>query len=142
MQRFLPSLKLNYFDKATQTKKTISTQPINIQVDKASPVIAATTETLVKPDNKTPVNNKLKYYYLLLGLVIGALISFLSIKLNNRQKPEKNQDLIKQIKSSKGYKALFESGFLMIIHIYAKVSNSKFKIFLLRKSSKTYSEVA
>jgi hypothetical protein len=69
---------------------------------KASPVIAATTETLVKPDNKTPVNNKLKYYYLLLGLVIGALISFLSIKLNNRQKPEKNQDLIKQIKSSKG----------------------------------------
>jgi hypothetical protein len=49
----------------------------------ASPVIAATTETLVKPDNKTPVNNKLKYYYLLLGLIIGALISFLSIKLNN-----------------------------------------------------------
>lgn len=104
----IPSLKLNYFDKATQTKKTISSQPINIQVDKASPVIAATTETLVKPDNKTPVNNKLKYYYLLLGLIIGALISFLSIKLNNRQKPEKNQDLIRQIKSSKGDKALFD----------------------------------
>ncbi|WP_212743995.1 BatD family protein [Bathymodiolus heckerae thiotrophic gill symbiont] len=103
----IPSLKLNYFDKTTQTKKTINTQPINIQVDKASPVIA-TTETLVKPDNKTPVNNKLKYYYLLLGLVIGALISFLSIKLNNRQKPAKNQDLIKQIKSSKGDKALFD----------------------------------
>jgi hypothetical protein len=40
--------------------------------------------------------------------IIGALISFLSIKLNNRQKPEKNQDLIKQIKSSKGDKALFD----------------------------------
>ncbi|CAC9604907.1 hypothetical protein [uncultured Gammaproteobacteria bacterium] len=34
---------------------------------------------------------------------------------------------------------LIKSGFLMIIHIYAKVSNSKFKIFLLRKSSKTCS---
>jgi hypothetical protein len=39
---------------------------------------------------------------------IGALISFLRIKLNNRQKPEKNQDLIRQIKFSKGDKALFD----------------------------------
>jgi hypothetical protein len=29
----IPSLKLDYFDKKTQTKKTLSTQPINIQVD-------------------------------------------------------------------------------------------------------------
>jgi hypothetical protein len=43
-----------------------------------------------------------------LGFIIGALVSFLSIKLSHRQKPDKNQDLIKQIKSSKGNKALFD----------------------------------
>ncbi|CAB5496025.1 hypothetical protein THERMOT_438 [Bathymodiolus thermophilus thioautotrophic gill symbiont] len=104
----IPSLKLDYFDKITQTKKTISTQPINIKVDKSSPIITATTTTIVKPDNKAPVNSTLKYYYLLLGLIIGALVSFLSIKLSHRQKLDKNQDLIKQIKSSKGNKALFD----------------------------------
>jgi hypothetical protein len=108
----IPSLKLDYFDKKTQTKKTLSTQPINIQVDKVTPIIA-TTETITTPDNKTPdnktpVNNKLKYYYLLFGLIIGALISFLGIRLNSKPAPEKNQDLIKQIKSSKGDKALFD----------------------------------
>jgi hypothetical protein len=41
-------------------------------------------------------------------LIIGALISFLGIKLNSKPTPEKNQDLIKQIKSSKGDKALFD----------------------------------
>ncbi|VVH52590.1 hypothetical protein BPUTSESOX_1790 [uncultured Gammaproteobacteria bacterium] len=103
----IPSLKLDYFDKKTQTKKTIRTQVINIQVDKTNPIIT-TTETVAKPDNKTPLNNKLKYYYLLFGLIIGALISFLGIKLNSKPTPEKNQDLIKQIKSSKGDKALFD----------------------------------
>jgi hypothetical protein len=53
----IPSLKLDYFDKKTQTKKTLSTQPINIQVDKVTSIIA-TTETITTPDNKTPVNNK------------------------------------------------------------------------------------
>jgi hypothetical protein len=70
--------------------------------------MATATETTAKPDNKTPVNNKLKYYYLLFGLIMGALVSFLGIKLNNRPAVEKNQDLIKQIKSSKGDKALFD----------------------------------
>jgi hypothetical protein len=72
-------------------------QPINIQVDKVTPIIA-TTETITTPDNKTPVNNKLKYYYLLFGLII-----------------------VKWVKN----------GVLMIIHIYAKVSTSKFKLLLV-----------
>jgi uncharacterized protein YneF (UPF0154 family) len=95
---------------------------------------------------KTPVNNKLKYYYLLFGLIIGAFISFLGIRLNSKPAPEKNQDLIKQINDFMKYShskamAVFhkivkwvKNGVLMIIHIYAKVSTSKFKLLLVQDS--------
>ncbi|MDC9715319.1 MAG: BatD family protein, partial [Gammaproteobacteria bacterium] len=104
----IPSLKLDYFDKITQTKKTIHTQPINIQVEKSNLIAKTTIETTIKPDNKTPVSSELKYYYLLLGLVIGAFIGFFGGKFNRQKKQDKRQDLIKQIKSSKGDKALFD----------------------------------
>jgi len=104
----IPSLKLDYFDKATQQRKTISTQPISIQVQQDNLIVkATTTEPLKKIDTPPPVNDTVKYYYLLLGVVIGLLIGIV-IPIFKRKKQHKHQDLIKQIKSAKGNKALFD----------------------------------
>jgi hypothetical protein len=50
----IPSLKLDYFDKKTQTKKTLSTQPINIQVDNVTPIIATTEIITTSQPGQTP----------------------------------------------------------------------------------------
>jgi len=70
-------------------------------------VKATTTEPLKKIDTPPPVNDTVKYYYLLLGVVIGLLIG-IATPAFKRKKQHKHQDLIKQIKSAKGNKALFD----------------------------------
>lgn len=62
-----------------------------------------------KPSNindNAPTNN-LKYYYLLLGVVIGAFISILFVVLKNKQ-PNKDRSLVNQIKLARSDKALFD----------------------------------
>ncbi|RUA06092.1 MAG: hypothetical protein DSY43_02850 [Gammaproteobacteria bacterium] len=105
----IPAFKFDYFDKKTQTKKSLSTQPIKIQVTaKIQPAKRTVTQALIEIDNKIPVNDKIKYYYLLLGIVIGILIGVLVSIFRHQKKQLKNQSLIKQIKSSKGDKQLFD----------------------------------
>lgn len=111
----IPSLKLDYFDKTTQQRKTIQTQSIPIQVKQGNPINpiikTPTTKPLKKINTPPPVNDTLKYYYLLLGTIIGLLIGLLIgivIPTLKRKKQHKHQDLIKQIKSAKGNKLLFD----------------------------------
>ena len=105
----IPSFTLDYFDKTAQIKKRISTQPINIQVESEKTAPIAASKIAQNPTNingNYPTNN-LKYYYLLLGIVIGALIGMLVVFLKNKT-TNKNKNLISQIKLARGDKALFD----------------------------------
>lgn len=128
----IPSLKLDYFDKITQTKKTISTQPININVNKKNNFITKKTKTKSSAnfDNKIEDNYKLKYYYLLLGVVLGLLIGFFGTQSSNKKKQDKNKNLIKQIKSAKGNKQLFD--------LLLPLNLKEFEIILQQLESNVY----
>jgi hypothetical protein len=104
----IPSFTLDYFDKNTQRKISITTQPIDVQVEGAQVVQKITNNTDKKAANmggNLPVNN-LKYYYLLLGVVIGGLISAFLTWFKHK-KPNTDKSLINQIKLARGDKALF-----------------------------------
>lgn len=104
----IPSLSLEFFDKITQKKKRISTQPIFIQVKQSvQPIKAVAIETPKDIDTKIPIDNKLKYYYLLVGVFIGLFIAIATSIFKNKQQ-HKHQDLVKQIKSTKSDKQLFD----------------------------------
>ncbi len=92
----IPSFEFDYFDKITQSKKRIATKPISIQIKSKKGVQKPIKKTDKKPSNindNAPTNN-LKYYYLLLGVVIGAFI--------------KDRSLVNQIKLARSDKALFD----------------------------------
>ncbi len=104
----IPGFTLDYFDKATQSKKSITTKPINIQVEGVKTLQNSIKKIEQKPaniDNNSSANN-LKYYYLLLGIFIGVLVSFLAVSFKNK-KPNRNKNLINQIKLARNDKALF-----------------------------------
>jgi len=105
----IPSFEFDYFDKITQSKKRIATKPVNIQIKGKEGVKKLIKKMDQKPSNindNAPTNN-LKYYYLLLGVVIGAFISILFVALKNKQ-PGKDKSLVSQIKLARGDKALFD----------------------------------
>ncbi len=105
----IPSFTLDYFDKTTQVKKHISTKPINIQIDTATLALEASPQIKSKQaniDGNSSMNN-LKYYYLLLGAVVGIFIGALTVFLKNKA-PNKNKNLINQIKLARNDKALFD----------------------------------
>ncbi|KAA0445292.1 MAG: protein BatD [Candidatus Thioglobus sp.] len=98
----IPSLSLDFFDKITKKKKHISTKPIFVQVKQNEQLIKATTK-----QPKIVIDNKLKYYYLLAGVAIGLLIVVVFTAFKHK-KPSKQPSLIKQIKSTKSDKQLFD----------------------------------
>lgn len=105
----IPSFTLDYFDKATQRKKHIATQPINIQVKHAKLEKQPTVkidQNLSHINSNSPANN-LKYSYLLFGILIGIFIGILLFKIKNRG-IIKDKNLITQIKLSRNDKALFD----------------------------------
>jgi hypothetical protein len=104
----IPSFTLDYFDKNTQRKKSVTTQSIDVQVEGAQAVQKIANKTVKKTVNMAgnlPANN-LKYIYLLLGVVIGGLISTLLIWFKHK-KPNTDKNLTNQIKLARGDKALF-----------------------------------
>ncbi|HAE71020.1 MAG TPA: hypothetical protein DCG46_05395, partial [Gammaproteobacteria bacterium] len=105
----IPSFKFDYFDKITQSKKSIATKPISIQINSKKGVQKPIKKIDQKPSNinDNPPTNNLKYYYLLLGIAIGAFISILFVALKNKQ-PSKDKSLVNQIKLARGDKALFD----------------------------------
>ncbi|RUM77237.1 MAG: hypothetical protein DSZ14_08120 [Candidatus Thioglobus sp.] len=105
----IPSLKFDYFDKITQSKKSIATKPIDIQIEVKEPIqnlLNKTGKLLPGTDSNLPTSN-LKYYYLLLGIIIGIIVSALVIALKNI-KSKTDKSLINQIKLARGDKALFD----------------------------------
>ena len=105
----IPSFKLDYFDKVTQSKKHITTQPISIRVEGDELLqnpIKKIAQKSVNINHHSTANN-LKYYYLLLGVVIGILSSILIVLIKNK-KSNTDKNLITQIKFARNDKALFD----------------------------------
>jgi hypothetical protein len=119
----IPSLSLSYFDKATKSKKTITTEPIKIEViggtiqqsvpssiEMSSATQKAMNATNTTAETKIIIKKEdeyIKYLFLLLGVVLGAGSVTLFYFLKNRTSKVEH-DMVKAIKKAKGDKALFE----------------------------------
>ena len=116
----IPSLKFSYFEKDKKVAVTKNTQPISItvkggittpvaKIQKAPKNKAKTTSNLQVP---TPSfageNSGLKYWYLLIGLLIGIVSTLGVLYFNHPDKTEQEMPIIKKIKKSKGDKELFD----------------------------------
>jgi hypothetical protein len=119
----IPSLSLSYFDKATKSKKVISTEPIEIEV-KGGAITTPTTSTVeMSADTQKAMNSTnstaeskviiqkedgyVKYLFLALGIILGAGGVYLFYYLQNHTKVKEN-NMVKAIKKAKDDKALFE----------------------------------
>ena len=119
----IPSLKLEYFDKVTQSVKTIESEAIEIEVlggesktVKASSIEVSPSQTVKAPApqllTKTQViiekeDAYLKYLFLALGFALGIGLASGLFMLKNRESKSEN-DMIKAIKKAQGDRALFE----------------------------------
>lgn len=105
----IPGLKLDYFDKRSNTKKTLTTKPIDISVVGAKPITSKkiNNQPISAKSNGNLVMNNLKYSYLLAGVVIGILFAWL-LSIYKNHSPAKNQNLIRQIKFARNDKVLFD----------------------------------
>lgn len=118
----IPALKLNYFDKATQKVKTITTQPITIKVTggakepTTSSIEVSPSTTIKAPKVETITQTKIviekedwfvKYLFLLLGLLLGSGATYGFHHLKSRT-TTKESDISKAIRKAKGDKALFD----------------------------------
>jgi len=125
----IPAISFSYFDKQTKRKKTISTKPIDIVVKGGASTTQApalieshqatsnaqnTAKTTTPPTVKTIIKEKQpyeKYLWLIAGIMIGALLSYLALKKpweNRTSQEKKAPSIIKQIEKTKDNKALFE----------------------------------
>jgi hypothetical protein len=114
----IPSLKLKYFDKLTNKIKTIQTKPIDIKVQGGNivnaqkPMVqkAKTIQTNQPIQKKVIVKNSddLEYLYLLIGILIGSVGTYLVMKQTNKKEIKKENDIIKAIKGAKSDKVLFD----------------------------------
>ncbi len=122
----IPAISFSYFDKKSQSKKNISTDPITITVTGGSThtpqlletktptstlnTTAPSTQNTPQPPSN-PAPNYEKYLYLLAGIMIGALLAYLGMKRpweNRSKSAKKAPSIIKQIQKTKDDKALFE----------------------------------
>lgn len=127
----IPSLTFDYFDKTSQSKKRIITKAIDIQVEglKSSPILDKKIDQ--KPSNfsnSLPAGN-LKYYYLLLGIVVGVILGILITAFKNK-KPNSAKNLITQIKLARGDKALFD--------LLLPLNNSDLEVILQKLEANIY----
>lgn len=122
----IPAITLRFFSAKTNTIKTVTTKPITIEV-KGSPKAASTptkVETLEKTEKSkeqpkvetqnlqksivTVEDKKTKYIYLAIGFLLGALVTYLLLRLQKREVKSKENGIIKQIKNAKDDKKLFD----------------------------------
>jgi len=124
----IPAISFTYFDKKSQKAKTIQTTAIPIAVKggisqadqhiEQRPIIKEKSDAKVakstiesatnKPQTKTKEQSYEKYLYLLLGVLLGAIISYLAFGFKPKKRIKKEQDIIKKIEKSKDDKTLFE----------------------------------
>jgi hypothetical protein len=115
----IPPVELEYFDKKTGQSKTIKTQPFDIVVkggDVKKERVQLESSNIVKTDDKKESvktkstksePNHIKYIYLLIGLILGAIITQIFNILKNRDKKVES-DMIKKIKKAKTDRELFD----------------------------------
>jgi len=120
----IPALSLSYFDKETKSKKTITTEPIDIEVTgSTSRQISAPSSIEMSPATQKAMNSTtpiakskviiekedgyVKYLFLLLGILLGAGGVYLFYHLKNRTSKTEH-DMVRAIKKAKADKALFE----------------------------------
>lgn len=119
----IPSLTLEYFDKATKQVKTIQTKAIDINViggvqgvAKASSIEVSPTTIIQaqEPQEKGKVkiiiekeNAYIKYLFLLMGLLLGVGVTYAFYRLKNRVSKQEH-DKVKAIKKAKNDRDLFD----------------------------------
>jgi len=119
----IPALKLDYFDKATKSVKSISTEPIKIEVvggrtnlSKPSSIEVSSSHIIEAPQqlkNPTKIviekeDSYIKYLFLLLGFIMGILFT---IFINSLKKPKKKKietNIAKAIHKAKDDRTLFD----------------------------------
>ena len=116
----IPSLTLQYFDKESNSTKTINTKPIDIEVvgsTKASIISNSTIEVSPSQIIKAPTkvekkiiiqkeDSYLKYLFLVIGFVLGIISMLLSSIWSKRGKKIDN-NIVKDIQKAKDDRALF-----------------------------------
>ncbi len=119
----IPALHLTFLDKTTKSVKTITTKPIAVEVKggvrgvivpkqiEMSPSNKVSIQTSTKTSDSTPVMIKeagyVKYLYLLLGLLIGAGVTYGLLTFTQKE-PKKQSSMVKAIQKAKDDKTLFE----------------------------------
>jgi hypothetical protein len=111
----IPSFELTFFDNKTQQIKTIKTKPIDIKV--IGGTLAQNQKPIVQKSKSKKENIKvvyekqsdnLQYLYLLIGLIIGSIFTYLLLKVKTNVSTKKENDIIKLIKNTKDDKKLFD----------------------------------
>jgi len=114
----IPAMKLTYFDKQTNKIKTIKTNSINIKVkgqstlSKDKPVVQTLTPTkeIIGHSNQKVIikqDKELNYLFLLIGVLLGGVITYLIMNKKNSPKQTKKNEMITLIKNTKDDKKLF-----------------------------------
>ncbi|HHH50879.1 MAG TPA: protein BatD [Campylobacterales bacterium] len=118
----IPSMELKYFNKDTKEVKTVSTKPIDIEVigggkgiTKPSSVEVSPSQTIQAPTTPQTIIKKeilkedgyIKYLFLALGFILGAL-SVYSFNIFQNRVGQKENDIVKMIRKAKSDKVLFE----------------------------------
>jgi len=120
----IPPLTLKFFDKNSKRVKTIKTKPIDIEVVGGQKSVAKATNIEVSPNNKIEVASSttpkvvekvvtktedayLKYLFGLLGLLLGAVVTYLLLSRNKTTKA-KESDMVKAIRKAKTDRELFD----------------------------------
>lgn len=119
----IPSMKLQYFDKKTQSIKTIQTKSYDIKV-KGTPKVQKKLEvqTQIAQEKNTQnvtyetvkLTREEKIVYFLIGLMSGIILILILLFFKNRIKKVEEKPLIKVIKSLKTSQELFKVLFVYI----------------------------
>jgi hypothetical protein len=115
----IPSLELNYFDKATKSIKKVKTEPIEIEViggnttsiNRASSIEVSPSQIIEAPKVESKVIIKtedayLKYLFLLIGFILGISFILIINYFKNRE-PKIESNIIKAIRKAKDNQSLF-----------------------------------
>ncbi len=136
----IPSISLEYFDNKLQKAVTVKTNPINVVVKRAKNIaqnytkpkieVAKTTQESPKNIDKTSKSSNISNIaYLIVGLILGSILTFVLIRYFPNKKSKKELPIVKQIAKTKSDKELFK-----LLLPYAKDEYIKDKIKKLEEN--------
>jgi len=113
----IPSFKFKYFDKKSHKVVVKSTEPISIKVKggKQNVPVAKVDSMSKKTDIPTTISSQIveknsdkDFLYLLVGFLVGILVSIAYVKFPFSKKDKKDMPVIQKIKKSKNDRELFD----------------------------------